>query len=266
MPTDNVSIVFDGLDVALKVSKMQDDLKTATGFDTHMACPACKEQVGKKNYCKNPECEKHTGLEQKETLTYFGKDYEAGKTKTFGKAEVESCKEVSKKELVFVQKEPKNFDRRRILSCHYVSPRPNKDDSSALDKYELLFRGLQYGDHALGITMGRTGSDQLGILTVEEFDKPMMVLYTVCHSDQIRAVPEVPAFDESKAEEYGKVGKEFLDNLENNAVGLEDIKSQTIENYKLLQAGNMVIVEKEKKERSSESAMDIFKKATKKKQ
>ena len=74
----------------------------------------------------------------------------------------------------------------------------------------------------------------------------------------------VPAFDETKAEEYAKAGIEFLESLEN--IDSTTIESQTNKNYEALQKGDIVKVEEEKKERKSESAMDMFKKATKKKQ
>ena len=247
----NLSIVGGNVVIDVKIAVMQDDHKS--GYDCSMACPKCKGEVKRPQVCINPNCDQEIDDTQKsdhQNLRYFKDDPDK---KMFTKKQIDECKEADKHNMKIIGVESKNFDRRRILECHYVYPdKKGSNNGGDQSRYEILYHGLKNSDKALSIHNGRTGTEKLGILTVEN---DTMVLFTVAHAELIRKPTEVIELDNEMEEDYTKCGVKFLENLKE--VDTMKIESQSRKNYQALLEGKQVVIE-QKKTRKKMSAMEMF--------
>ena len=214
-----------GLDLQVEIGKMRD--KFGEKFPWHKACPSCKEDIGKRSYCKNQRCEFSNELPKAEDTSRKIDKVIDGKTKTlcYPKEMIAACKSTDNR-IRIVGKEKKDIDKTRILDCHYVFPGTRGNESKK--EFYLLYSGLKNSGYALSVITARTGIENHGVLTVEGSH---MVLFTMASVDQIRPATEFFISDE-KIQVDRDLGVRFIENLE--TFDSTKFQSQTIKNYEVL--------------------------------
>ena len=214
-----------GLDLQVEIGKMRD--RFGEKFPWHKACPSCKEDIGKRSYCKNQRCEFSNELPKAEDTSRKIDKVIDGKTKTlcYPKEMIAACKSTDNR-IRIVGKEKKDIDKTRILDCHYVIPVTRGNEPTK--EFSLLYSGLKNSDYALSVITGRTGIENHGVLTVE---KNNMVLFTMASADQIRPPMEFFISDE-KIQLDRDLGVRFIEEMK--IFDSTKFQSQTIKNYEVL--------------------------------
>ena len=226
--------IAKGKSFKVRIDKMQDELHSE--YIPHTVCSSDMYKIARKNICTNPNCKFHTEFPSSDDTKRTFEKLKNGEQaqETFEKEHIDNCKKLDSMTFKVLGSEPKDFDRTRIMGCAYVNPISVK--GIHYQGYCLLWSALQ-GEQAISVSHARTGTEKLGILTVEN---GIMYLYDVAHTEQIRE----PKFDSSKIDVSVKtigIAKAWIESLKPFDISV--IESQTTKNFENLANGKPITTE-----------------------
>lgn len=220
----------------VKIEKMQDD--PLVNYKPHQCCPECSQPVGKKDYCKNESCKFNAELPSKLNQVRTFEKLKIGQAAetVYPLSQIDACKATDKEQMVILGKEPKNFDKTRIMGCYYVLPVEMQGRNKRA--FDLLIHAIKETDNVLTVRTGRTGSEKIGILS---FENGNLNFFEVAYTHQIRQpsinvaeVCKIDAKTTAKAKAWMKSIEEF------NSTHTE---SQTEKNFAELLEGKPITPE-----------------------
>ena len=247
------------MSIPIVVVKMQDDI--AVDYKWKMACPDCVKEgaevpyseIGKKQYCKNPNCENHSDF-PKESDTLRTLDHK----EVYEKVKVDLCKKKASKSLVILGTKPSNFPKYRIVGCQYVVPNVKEEDAEENTSFVVgaLLGQLEKADgKVLIVSNNLTSTEKIGMLAVEDGN---LLLYEILLDEQIRPLKEqfkLLDWESEEGKDMIKIGSSWLDKIPE--FDFASMVSERTINFKALIDGKDIAEMPEQKPKKKRSIKDI---------